>query len=175
MKMQWTIHQIDQQYVNGKLVPTTAHWRCSHTEGEFSGSVYSTASVAGLTDLSLDAVLAHLWSNGVSKDATEAACRQQIADAKVKASIQAIEAMQTADEPDARYVGIEFEGVMCSATKEDQNGLVAVLVAFTLQKAAFSPTEFQFVNGNKLVLTASNILQFTSVWMPFRQSFFKPS
>lgn len=172
--MQWTISQIDHQYADGKLVPTTAHWRCTHTEGEFSGSVYGTASVAGLTDLNLDAVLAHLWANGISKEATEEACRQQIADAKVRASIQAFEAMQTADEPDPRYVGIDFDGVMCSATRDDQNGLVAVLVAYQLQKAAFSPTLFRFVNGNKLLLTTENLIRFVGVWMPFRQSFFRP-
>lgn len=173
--MQWIIHQIDQQYKDGKLIPTTAHWRCSHTEGEFSGSVYSTAPVEGLADLNIDTVLAYLWANGVSKEAAESAVQQQISDAKIKASIQAIEAMQTADVPDARYVGIDFHGIKCSATKEDQNGLVAVLVAYTLQKAAFQPTEFQFVNGNKLTLTAQNIMEFTAVWMPFRQSFFKPA
>lgn len=77
--MQWIIHQIDQVYKDGKLVPTTAHWRCTHSEGEFTGSVYSTASVEGLTDVSLDAVLAHIWAHGVDKVATEAACKSQIA------------------------------------------------------------------------------------------------
>jgi len=76
--------------------------------------------------------------------------------------------------PDPKLTGIEFDGVMCSATRDDQNGLVAVLVAHALQKENFQPTEFYFVNGNKLVLTAQNIEPFTAVWMPFRQSFFKP-
>lgn len=76
--------------------------------------------------------------------------------------------------PDPKLVGIEFEGVMCSATRDDQNGLVAVLVAYQIQKTAFQPTEFYFANGNTLVLDAQNIEAFTAVWMPFRQSFFKP-
>lgn len=173
--MQWIIHQIDQQYKNGVLVPTTAHWRCTHTEGDFSGSVYSTASVEGLTDLSLNSVLAHLWANGVSKEATEHACKQQAEEARLKADIETIRQMETSNEPDPRYVGIEFQGVMCSATKEDQAGLIAVLIAYQLQKTAFQPTEFIFSNGNKLVLSLSNIPQFVGVWMPFRQSFFKPT
>ena len=76
--------------------------------------------------------------------------------------------------PDPKITGIEFEGVMCSATRDDQNGLVAVLVAHALQKENFQPTEFYFVNGNTLVLDAQNIEAFTAVWMPFRQSFFIP-
>jgi hypothetical protein len=76
--------------------------------------------------------------------------------------------------PDPKMVGIEFEGVMCSATRDDQNGLVAVIIAHQLQKASFQPTEFQFVNGNRLLMTYENLPKFLAVWMPFRQSFFKP-
>lgn len=76
--------------------------------------------------------------------------------------------------PDPKMVGIEFEGVMCSATRDDQNGLVAVIIAHQLQKAAFQPTVFQFVNGNSLLMTYENLPKFLAVWMPFRQSFFKP-
>jgi hypothetical protein len=85
-------------------------------------------------------------------------------------------APEPADEappPDQKMVGVEFDGVMCSATRDDQNGMVAVIVAFTLQKDKFQPTMFTFVNGSKLKLTAQNIQQFLSVWMSFRQSFFK--
>ena len=74
--------------------------------------------------------------------------------------------------PDPKLVGIEFEGVMCSATKSDQDGLVAVLVAYQLQGANFQPTKFEFANGNSLVITRENIQSFISIWMPFRQSFF---
>ena len=76
--------------------------------------------------------------------------------------------------PDPKMVGIEFEGVMCSATRDDQNGLVAVIIAHQLQKASFQPTEFKFVNGNRLLMTYENLPKFLAVWMPFRQSFFKP-
>ena len=77
--------------------------------------------------------------------------------------------------PDPKVVGIKFQDVMCSATRDDQNGLVAVIAAFQLSPASFSPTEFQFTNGTKLVLTKDNLLDFVKVWMPFRQSFFTPS
>ncbi len=77
-------------------------------------------------------------------------------------------------EPDPKLVGIEFDGVMCSATRDDQNGLVAVIIAYQMQGENFQPTEFYFANGNTLVLEAQNIEQFMAVWMPFRQSFFIP-
>lgn len=76
------------------------------------------------------------------------------------------------DEPDPRMTGIEFDGVMCSATRDDQNGLMAVFMARQIQGSAFQPTRFQFANGNSLVLSKDNIADFTAVWMPFRQSFF---
>lgn len=78
----------------------------------------------------------------------------------------------------SKLAGIEFDGVMCSATMEDQNGLVAVITAYQMSAAMgakFSPTAFLFANGTKLTLTAENLLKFASVWMPFRQSFFNPA
>lgn len=74
--------------------------------------------------------------------------------------------------PDPKLVGIEFDGVMCSATANDQNGLVAVMMAIQLQGAAFEPTRFEFDNGNTLVISLANYQDFMAVWMPFRQSFF---
>ena len=71
--------------------------------------------------------------------------------------------------------GSEVLGVMCSATKEDQAGLSAVLLAFQLQGTAFTPTEFSFSNGNRLTLTKDNMAQFIATWLPFRQSFFAMS
>lgn len=76
--------------------------------------------------------------------------------------------------PDPKLIGIEFDGVMCSATRDDQNGLVAVIIAYQLQGENFQSTEFHFVNGNTIVLTAQNVAQFMTVWIPFRQSFFIP-
>jgi hypothetical protein len=74
--------------------------------------------------------------------------------------------------PDPKLVGIEFEGIMCSATADDQAGLAAVLLAIQLQGAAFQPTRFYFSNGNILVISLANYQAFTGVWLPFRQSFF---
>ncbi len=76
--------------------------------------------------------------------------------------------------PDPKFVGIEFDGVMCSATRDDQNGLMAVLLASQLQGQSFQPTQFYFANGNTLVITKENIQAFIATWMPFRQSFFVP-
>lgn len=74
--------------------------------------------------------------------------------------------------PDPKMTGVEFEGVMCSATLTDQSGLIAVLTAYNLQGGAFQPTRFDFANGSKLVITRENILDLIAVWMPFRQEFF---
>lgn len=75
---------------------------------------------------------------------------------------------------DPKLIGIEFDGVMCSATAADQNGLAAVLLAIQLQGDAFQPTRFWFDNGSTLVLTKDNWQAFAAVWLPFRQSFFIP-
>ena len=85
---------------------------------------------------------------------------------------QVPEAEQAPVTPDPKMNGIEFEGVMCSATLTDQSGLIAVLTAYNLQGEAFHPTRFDFANGSKLVITKENILDFVAVWMPFRQGFF---
>lgn len=77
-------------------------------------------------------------------------------------------------EPNPKLDGIEFEGVMCSATAEDQNGLSSVLMAIGLQGEAFPPTRFYFSNGNSLVITLENYQALAATWLPFRQSFFQP-
>lgn len=74
--------------------------------------------------------------------------------------------------PDPKMAGIEFEGVMCSATEQDQNGLAAVLMAIQFQGANFQPTRFYFENGNTLVISLANYAAFAAIWLPFRQSFF---
>lgn len=74
--------------------------------------------------------------------------------------------------PDLKLIGVDFEGTMCSATMEDQNGLIAVLVAYQIAGSNFAPTRFSFSNNNELVITKDNIQSFMAIWMPFRQSFF---
>jgi len=69
----------------------------------------------------------------------------------------------------AMHDGIEIDGVMCSALKEDQWGLNSI------KELVISGTSvpFEFMNGNTLVLTPENIAPFESVWVPFRFSFFQ--
>ena len=78
---------------------------------------------------------------------------------------------------DPKLVGTLIEGVMCSATRDDQNGLTAVAMGITLARASgttFPDTVFKFANGNSLVITDANFDSIYAVWVPFRQSFFKP-
>ena len=67
-----------------------------------------------------------------------------------------------------KLIGVEFEGVMCSAHKEDQWGLASVLPL--VQGGQSIP--YHFKNGNVLVLTPANITNFQTTWTTFRQSFF---
>ena len=64
--------------------------------------------------------------------------------------------------------GIEFDGVMCSVTKEDMWGIgfIAPLVKMG------ETIKFHFENGNKLELTPKNIEKFLGVFVPFTQKFF---
>lgn len=64
--------------------------------------------------------------------------------------------------------GIEFEGVMCSATAQDMWGLSAIRDYI----ADGGTTPFEFDNGNVLVLTPVNMAAFRATWEPFRASFF---
>lgn len=68
----------------------------------------------------------------------------------------------------AKMTGVEFEGVMCSATAEDMWGLSSVQGYV----AGGMDTPFKFDNGNVLVLTPANMAAFQAVWVPFRASFF---
>jgi hypothetical protein len=77
-----------------------------------------------------------------------------------------------AEAPNPKLVGVEFQGVMCSATGNDQNGLMAVFTAIQVQGAAFPATRFEFDNGNELIITTANYQDFMAVWRPFRQSFY---
>lgn len=63
------------------------HWTCAGTDGTYSASVYSTASIqfedtqqtyVPYADLTQDEVLDWVWASGVDKTATEATVEQQI-------------------------------------------------------------------------------------------------
>lgn len=75
----------------------------------------------------------------------------------------------------AKLSGVSINGVMCSATKEDQNGLTAVSLGVVMARGAgstFPDTKFTFSNGAVLVITESNFDEIYATWMPFRQRFF---
>lgn len=67
-----------------------------------------------------------------------------------------------------KLIGVEFDGVMCSATKEDMWGLNSIKDWV----AAGNNVEFEFDNGNVLTLTKDNYSAFEAVWIPFRAGFF---
>lgn len=68
-----------------------------------------------------------------------------------------------------KLIGVEYDGVMCSATAKDQFGLQGLR---SYIERGFTPPPFEFDNGNKYHITADNLDSFESVWLPFRLSFF---
>ena len=90
MNITWTIEWL-------RTTPTTATppeyviecgWRCTGTDGAYTGTVYSTCSFTQAAEadgtytpfasLTQEQVLDWCWDSGVNKDATEAAVAQQI-------------------------------------------------------------------------------------------------
>lgn len=77
----WTISQLDRNTADGFV--TTAHWQATAVDGEYTASVYATASWSEGTltvpyaDLTEATVLAWVWES-VDKDVTEAALAAQI-------------------------------------------------------------------------------------------------
>ena len=84
----WVISQLDclPQSPEGADYVVTAHWQCNGSDGQYSGSVFSTCSFAVVqgeqfvpyADLTQDMVLSWCWANGVDKASAEAAVQQQI-------------------------------------------------------------------------------------------------
>jgi len=78
----WTISTTNYDVATGFI--TTAHWQCNAVDGDFTASIYSTCSFAAAepsipyADVTMQEVLDWCWSNGVDKDATEAALAQNI-------------------------------------------------------------------------------------------------
>ena len=73
--------------------------------------------------------------------------------------------------------GVDLGGTMCSATRDDQNGLAAVSVGVLFARAAgqtFPDTKFEFVNGAELLITDANFDGYYATWTAFRQNFFAP-
>lgn len=88
MNLTWLIETLWVRPVEGSLtdVVVTAAWRCNGTDGQYNGSVYATVSFAPpsgsdftpFDKLTQEQTLNWVWSNGVDKDAAEAAVVQQI-------------------------------------------------------------------------------------------------
>lgn len=101
-------------------------------------------------------------------------------DAEISVIPDAVEkaAIDAATRKAAQLHGVEFQGVMCSATGDDQAGLSSVFLKHSLAKMAgktFPDVHFRFANGNVLTLNAGNIDAMDAVWTPFRLSFFPPA
>ena len=81
MQITWTISQLDRRTSDGFV--TTAHWRCTAVDGDFSASIYATCGwsegqpVTPYASLTQETVLGWVWDS-IDKDATEAAVTAQI-------------------------------------------------------------------------------------------------
>jgi hypothetical protein len=90
MEIKWKISSLDcyPEFSGQANVVSTAHWMCTGSDGEFTGSVYSTCSfqvpegdISGFTPfdkLTEQQVLQWIWASGVDKEATESAVSKQI-------------------------------------------------------------------------------------------------
>jgi hypothetical protein len=82
MTTTWKITQCDRLTADDFI--TTAHWTASAVDGDYTASIYSTCSFAfaepaiPYADVTEAEVLQWCWSNGVDKDATEAALAANI-------------------------------------------------------------------------------------------------
>ena len=83
MNIVWTISTLDRETSNNFVI--TAHWQATATDGDYTASIYSTASWADGTpvipyeNLTQETVLNWVWANGVDKQATEDALAANIA------------------------------------------------------------------------------------------------
>ena len=80
-----------------------------------------------------------------------------------------------------QMTGIEINGVMCSATKDDQNGLMAVLQDFNFYKSfndgdgsGWAYFGFQFKNGGILDINEALIADIFLIWGSFRKEVTRP-
>jgi hypothetical protein len=78
----WTITQTDYLVADGFI--TTAHWRATAVDGDYTASSYGPCSFAATTlvipyaSVTEQNVLDWCWANGVDKNATEASLAKQI-------------------------------------------------------------------------------------------------
>ena len=88
----WTVNPLERNLSNGFV--TVAHWQCVGTDGEFSDSVYATASWTGEPTVAYDSLTeatewGWIWES-VDKDATEAAIAAKIEAKKNPVSAQGV-------------------------------------------------------------------------------------
>jgi len=88
----WTVNPLERRLSDNFVY--TCHWQCVGTDGEFSDSVYSTASWTGEPTVAYDSlteatVLGWIWES-VDKAATEAAVAAKIEDQKNPVSAQGV-------------------------------------------------------------------------------------
>ena len=118
----------------------------------------------------LDGTWTQVWTSRSYTTEEEASAAfvlqsKQAAAAKETAKLLKMEGVAYTDSTDANTGTI-----MCSATKEDMWGLNSVNTSLAMG----SPSEnFDFDNGNRLVLTPANATEFMGIWAPFRRSFFQ--
>jgi len=86
MDITWKIETLDRRTSDGFV--TTAHWRATAVDGDYSASIYATCSwpdgqpTIPYTDLTEQEVLGWCWADGVDKAATEQALAANIAGQK---------------------------------------------------------------------------------------------
>ena len=68
--------------------------------------------------------------------------------------------------------GFSYQGKFLSATSQDQNGLVAVMVGFQ-NDLITGNIKFKFSNGEIMTFNKTNVMEFAGKWSTFRQSFFQ--
>lgn len=113
------------------------------SDGKYLGAFTGSEPDGGVEVLTAPQSASQIWSNGWSE--------------------------LTLSDHDEKIKGVEFEGVMCSATAMDSSGLMEAR-EWVL---AGNTTVFEFENGSELRLTPDNIGLFEATYKPFRASFFK--
>lgn len=82
MNVTWQIEQCEHLVSTGFI--TTAHWRATATDGDYTASVYGSVGFGEgdpqipYADVTEAEVLDWVWANGVDKDETEANLAAQI-------------------------------------------------------------------------------------------------
>jgi hypothetical protein len=82
MTITWNIEQLDRPTSDGFV--TTAHWRATAVDGDYSATAYGTcgwpaaAPTIPYDQLTQDTVLGWIWADGVNKETTEANLTAQI-------------------------------------------------------------------------------------------------